>query len=114
MPESTTAQTMPAPPAANELCAASALTVLIDLLMSGLQREVRPDVIDRAILPRYLAVGLCEILDGLRVEPREDILRALGLHLLVRTHRDILCPSRVVDRFARMASIRRSPSRAHP
>ena len=33
--ESMTAQTIPAPPAANELCAASALTVLIDLLISG-------------------------------------------------------------------------------
>jgi hypothetical protein len=35
MPESITAQTIPAPPAANDVCAASALTVLIDRLMSG-------------------------------------------------------------------------------
>ena len=35
MPESTTAQTMSLPRAANELCAASALTVLIDLLISA-------------------------------------------------------------------------------
>ena len=35
MPESMTAHTIPDPPAANDLCAASAFTVLIDLLMSG-------------------------------------------------------------------------------